>query len=829
LEYPTVVSDGTSAYIINGVDGSGNGVNTLYRYNPATNDYTTLAPSNAATSSWNAAGAYLNGKIYKIGGYHTAGGVTASLATVEIYDIATNTWSTGASYPIAQGWESAFVNGNFIYVAGGLAAETGSVPSVKTYRYDPATNTWDDASIADLPLSRWGAASSQTIYNGGWVLAGGYENGTAAANLTNTVVEWNPATNTWSSLPNMLQSRSRMTGSVLNGAFYVIGGRGPAGGFAGTNDNQKLFCIPQNQPFIQGAVTYVSDNGTPSNNVPDPGETVTVSLDLHNVGGGATGPNVTATLQATGGITNPGAPQNYGTIAAGATVSRNFTFQVPAGAACGSQITLTFNIADGATMYTVTKTYNLGVLQVTLSQNFDGVTPPALPAGWVQDQTSGTAITWVTTATTPSSAPNAAFANDPAGVNATALESPSFNVTSPSATVTFKNSYNTESTFDGAVLEIKIGNGAWQDIVTAGGSFTSGGYNSTISTGFSSPIGGRMAWSGNSSGYVNSAATLPASANGQSVQLRWLMASDSSVAATGIWIDDIVIAGGYACSSVNVTVRSRADFDGDGKTDISVFRPSEGNWYMNQSTAGFAAVGWGVSSDVLTPGDFNGDGRTDLGVFRATADPSQPDFYILIAGSFTVTGVSWGVAGDIPLIADYDGDGKSDIGVFRPSDNTFYILKSGGGIIVQQFGTTGDVPVTGNFVGDSKADIAVYRPSDHTWRILDGGVTTTVSFGAAGDLLVPADYDGDNKEDIAVFRPSTGQWIYQPSTGGSAVTVAWGANGDVPVPGDYDGDGKDDPAIYRNGTWWVLRSTAGAMVASFGVGSDKPIPKAYIP
>ncbi|MCV4732086.1 hypothetical protein OFB80_29800, partial [Escherichia coli] len=64
-----------------------------------------------------------------------------------------------------------------------------------------------------------------------------------------------------------------------------------------------------------------------------------------------------------------------------------------------------------------------------MNQNFDGVTAPALPAGWVQNQTSGTGITWVTSTTSPSSAPNAVFANDPSSVNLTYLETPSIAVT----------------------------------------------------------------------------------------------------------------------------------------------------------------------------------------------------------------------------------------------------------------------------------------------------------------------------------------------------------------------------------------------------------------
>ena len=84
-------------------------------------------------------------------------------------------------------------------------------------------------------------------------------------------------------------------------------------------------------------------------------------------------------------------------------------------------------------------------------------------------------------------------------------------------------------------------------------------------------------------------------------------------------------------------------------------------------------------------------------------------------------------------------------------------------------------------------------------------------------------------DDIAVFRPSTGQWISRPSLGGATVFTSWGVSTDVPVPGDYDGDGKDEPAIYRNGTWWVLRSTAGALTQSFGLSTDIAVPRRYIP
>ena len=74
---------------------------------------------------------------------------------------------------------------------------------------------------------------------------------------------------------------------------------------------------------------------------------------------------------------------------------------------------------------------------------------------------------------------------------------------------------------------------------------------------------------------------------------------------------------------------ARADFDGDGKTDLSVFRGSEGNWYLNRSTAGFQVLNWGIDTDALAPADYDGDGKTDTAVFRGTVGEGLTDFYIL--------------------------------------------------------------------------------------------------------------------------------------------------------------------------------------------------------
>lgn len=279
----------------------------------------------------------------------------------------------------------------------------------------------------------------------------------------------------------------------------------------------------------------------------------------------------------------------------------------------------------------------------------------------------------------------------------------------------------------------------------------------------------------------------------------------------------------------------RADFDGDGKTDLSVFRPTEGNWYLQRSTAGFGVVNWGMASDTIIPADYDGDGKADTAVFRPNADPAINDYFVLNSNGFTFTGTSWGLPGDVPIQGDYDGDGKDDRVVFRPSTGTWYILNSGNGSnTVEPFGLPTDIPLSIDNDGNGRNNLAVYRPSENTWYIAKPTGTPATNFdaypyGLTGDRQVQADYDGDGKDDVAVFRPSTGTWYIRRSTNGNTDVVPFGAMGDVPVPGDYDGDGKDDVAVYRGGTWYVNGSTAGLTVSAFGVGSDTPVPVRYLP
>lgn len=282
-------------------------------------------------------------------------------------------------------------------------------------------------------------------------------------------------------------------------------------------------------------------------------------------------------------------------------------------------------------------------------------------------------------------------------------------------------------------------------------------------------------------------------------------------------------------TTTNAPVRSRADFDGDGRTDLSVFRPSSGTWYLQRSTAGFAGLNFGVTGDVPAPGDYDNDGKTDVAVYRGAANSL---FYVLKSSNSTVAIQALGsnTTGDQPIVADYDADGISDFATFRPTDRTWSVIRSAGGTTNYVWGQNGDTPVVGDFDGDNKADYTVFR-SPGVWLTVPttNPVNPTVTnWGSDGDIAVPADYDNDGKEDIAVFRPSNGTWYINRSSGGMTFT-AFGALGDVPVPGDYDGDGADDIGVYRNGTWYVNRSTSGILISNFGLGSDNAIPRHYQP
>jgi hypothetical protein len=292
-----------------------------------------------------------------------------------------------------------------------------------------------------------------------------------------------------------------------------------------------------------------------------------------------------------------------------------------------------------------------------------------------------------------------------------------------------------------------------------------------------------------------------------------------------------------ATLTVKLTI-APADFDGDGKSDATIFRPSNGAWFTLKSSTGFtgySAYQWGVSTDVPVPGDYDGDGMIDLAIYR----PSNGYWFIALSSTNYATFVDYqfGVSTDLPVTSDYDGDGRADLALYRPSTGAWYVAYSSTNFATSSnyvFGVSTDVPVPGDYDGDGKADLALYRPSTGNWYVAYSSTNFTTSaayaFGTSTDKPVPADYDGDGKFDLALYRPSTGTWFvaFSSTSFATSASYQWGVAGDLPVPGDFDGDGKMDLAIFRpsTGSWFVLKSSTNFstyIAFNWGISSDVPI------
>ncbi|MCW5961929.1 MAG: carboxypeptidase regulatory-like domain-containing protein [Pyrinomonadaceae bacterium] len=275
-----------------------------------------------------------------------------------------------------------------------------------------------------------------------------------------------------------------------------------------------------------------------------------------------------------------------------------------------------------------------------------------------------------------------------------------------------------------------------------------------------------------------------------------------------------------------------ADFDGDGETDLAVWRPADGNWHITRSETGqYSSMQFGGASfgDVAVPGNYDGDDNVDAAVYR------NGTWYILNSSDSQVQIRQLGVATDKPIPGDYDGDGKTDIAVWRPSTGVWYIYRSSDGTYdIRQFGLEGDIPIAGDYDSDGKSDLTIWRPSTGVWYIQkssDAG-TSVLQFGANGDVPLTGDFDGDKINDVAVFRPQTGVWYILRSSDSAYTIVQWGMTNDMPVAGDYDRDGKTDIAVFRKseGNWYILRSSDNSVIVRrFGMDGDVPLPSAFVP
>jgi hypothetical protein len=279
--------------------------------------------------------------------------------------------------------------------------------------------------------------------------------------------------------------------------------------------------------------------------------------------------------------------------------------------------------------------------------------------------------------------------------------------------------------------------------------------------------------------------------------------------------------------------RAPYDFDGDGKSEVSTFRPTNGTWNARLSgNNANVTQQFGANGDLIAPADFDGDNKTDYAVFR----PSGGIWFILRSSDNTVNITQFGANGDLPVPNDFDGDGRADITVYRQANGGWYQLRSLlNNVFIQQFGANTDKPVMADFDGDGRGDLAVFRTTDGTWHFFQSNTNSYLAFpfGLGTDIPCPGDFDGDGKTDVAVFRASStaGQpdFYILRSSNFSFFGVEWGTPGDVPVIADYDGDGKSDVGIWRPTTtgWFVLNSNGGVTSINFGQNNDKAVPSAF--
>lgn len=269
------------------------------------------------------------------------------------------------------------------------------------------------------------------------------------------------------------------------------------------------------------------------------------------------------------------------------------------------------------------------------------------------------------------------------------------------------------------------------------------------------------------------------------------------------------------------------DFDGDGKSDISVFHREAGDWYIRQSqTDSLRLLNWGWSELTPVPGDYDGDGKVDVAVYHRRTG----DWFILLSQTGALRVQNWGWFEATPVQADYDGDGKTDVAVFHRKTGNWYIqLSTTGTLWLRNWGWSASRPVPADYDGDDTDDICVYHPDSGTWYILQSsnGALRTESLGWAEARPVCGKFDADNRADPAVYHPPSGNWHILESTTGQVRIQNWGWSAAGPVPADYDGDGRTDIAVYHHakGNWYIRHSQSGAFILqNWGWSASRAVP-----
>lgn len=202
------------------------------------------------------------------------------------------------------------------------------------------------------------------------------------------------------------------------------------------------------------------------------------------------------------------------------------------------------------------------------------------------------------------------------------------------------------------------------------------------------------------------------------------------------------------------------DWDGNGIDDPGVFRPSTGQFLLRQpatvrvcnpsciplGTITTITVNFGQAGDRPVAADWDGDGKDTVGVFR----PSNNTFFLTNSNDLNppieITTVV-GASEDFPLAGDWNGDGVDSIGLFRPSI-TRYFLSNTNEVFQNSFtaiiGLSEDLPIAGDWDGDGDDTFGAFRPSSGTFSLSNDNIAFNLifNFGVAGDQPVAGDWDG---------------------------------------------------------------------------------------
>lgn len=185
-------------------------------YDPATNKWST--GESIPTARYVAASTVVDNILYVIGGCNAAcatGG--GAMTVVEAYDPATNSWTTKSPIPIANGIDSvyAIADKNIIYVVGGYVPDSGRVATV--YAYNPTTDSWVQETSMKV-----GRSNPMLGVLGGIMAVGGLGN---SGNVTDDEV-YNPTKNTWKASASLPAPLADSCFGVISGQFYIAGGAG---------------------------------------------------------------------------------------------------------------------------------------------------------------------------------------------------------------------------------------------------------------------------------------------------------------------------------------------------------------------------------------------------------------------------------------------------------------------------------------------------------------------------------------------------------------------------------------------------------------------------